>query len=79
MDDKIETNNTLWSLVDLDSENHKVKDITTLFLNAMNDWPTMNQTLISDFIEELKWRGMLHQLMPGTEEQLKKEVHHTII
>jgi tyrosyl-tRNA synthetase len=27
-----------------------------------------------DFIEELKWRGMLHQLMPGTEEQLKKEL-----
>jgi tyrosyl-tRNA synthetase len=27
-----------------------------------------------DFIEELKWRGMLHQLMPGTEEQHKKEL-----
>ena len=27
-----------------------------------------------DFIEELKWRGMLHDLMPGTEEQLKKEI-----
>jgi tyrosyl-tRNA synthetase len=25
-----------------------------------------------DFIEELKWRGMIHQMMPGTEEQLKK-------
>lgn len=54
MHDKIETYNTLWSLVDLDAENHKVKDIATLFLNAMNDWPTMNQTLISDFIHELK-------------------------
>ena len=26
-----------------------------------------------DFIEELKWRGMVHDMMPGTEEQLKKE------
>jgi tyrosyl-tRNA synthetase len=27
-----------------------------------------------DFIEELKWRGMIHDIMPGTEEQLKKEM-----
>lgn len=27
----------------------------------------------SNFIEELRWRGMLHDVMPGTEEQLKKE------
>lgn len=27
-----------------------------------------------DFIEELTWRGMIHQIMPGTEEQLKKEM-----
>lgn len=27
-----------------------------------------------DFIEELSWRGMIHQMMPGTEEQLKKEM-----
>jgi tyrosyl-tRNA synthetase len=26
-----------------------------------------------NFIEELKWRGMLHNIMPGTEEQLDKE------
>ena len=26
-----------------------------------------------NFIEELKWRGMLHTMMPGTEEQLMKE------
>ncbi len=26
-----------------------------------------------NFIDELKWRGMVHQLMPGTEEQLAKE------
>jgi len=27
-----------------------------------------------NFVEELKWRGMLHDIMPGTEEQLKKEM-----
>ncbi|MCK3685685.1 tyrosine--tRNA ligase [Maribellus sp. YY47] len=26
-----------------------------------------------NFVEELKWRGMLHDIMPGTEEQLLKE------
>ncbi len=25
-----------------------------------------------DFIEELTWRGMIHQMMPGTEDELKK-------
>jgi tyrosyl-tRNA synthetase len=27
-----------------------------------------------DFLEELRWRGMLHDVMPGTDEQLKKEM-----
>lgn len=27
-----------------------------------------------NFVEELKWRGMLHDIMPGTEELLNKEV-----
>ncbi len=27
-----------------------------------------------NFVEELKWRGMIHQMMPGTEEQLAKEM-----
>ena len=26
-----------------------------------------------NFVEELKWRGMIHQMMPGTEELLQKE------
>ncbi len=26
-----------------------------------------------NFVEELKWRGMIHDIMPGTEEQLEKE------
>ena len=28
----------------------------------------------TNLVEELKWRGMIHDIMPGTEEQLKKEV-----
>ena len=27
-----------------------------------------------NFVEELKWRGMIHDIMPGTEEQLNKEM-----
>jgi tyrosyl-tRNA synthetase len=26
------------------------------------------------FVEELRWRGMVHDMMPGTEEQLNKEI-----
>lgn len=26
------------------------------------------------FVDELRWRGMVHDIMPGTEEQLKKEM-----
>ncbi|MDP7567928.1 MAG: tyrosine--tRNA ligase, partial [Flavobacteriales bacterium] len=26
------------------------------------------------FVEELKWRGMIHDIMPGTEEQFEKEM-----
>ncbi len=27
-----------------------------------------------DFVSEIKWRGMLHDIMPGTEDQLNKEM-----
>ena len=27
-----------------------------------------------DFVEELRWRGMVQDMMPGTAEQLKKEM-----
>ncbi len=30
--------------------------------------------LLMNFIEELRWRGMIHSMMPGTEEQLAKEM-----
>lgn len=27
-----------------------------------------------NLIEELRWRGMIHDIMPGTEDQLNKEM-----
>lgn len=30
--------------------------------------------MIKDFVEELKWRGMIHDIMPGAQEQLNKEM-----
>ena len=27
-----------------------------------------------NFVEEMKWRGMIHDIMPGTDEQLQKEM-----
>ena len=29
---------------------------------------------VQNFVEELRWRGMIHDIMPGTEEQLLKEM-----
>ncbi|MCB0388035.1 MAG: tyrosine--tRNA ligase, partial [Winogradskyella sp.] len=29
--------------------------------------------MTNKFVEELRWRGMVHDIMPGTEEQLNKE------
>ncbi len=54
MDSKIETYSTLWRLVGIDQTDHKLKDIATLFLNAMNDWPTQDQHKIVAFVKELK-------------------------
>jgi tyrosyl-tRNA synthetase len=30
--------------------------------------------IYTNFVDELRWRGMIHDLTPGTEEQLKKEM-----
>ncbi len=35
--------------------------------------------MTNNFIEELRWRGMLQDIMPGTVEQLNKEVTHAYI
>ena len=29
---------------------------------------------MTNFIEELEWRGMIHTIMPGAKEQLEKEL-----
>ncbi|UXP34180.1 tyrosine--tRNA ligase [Reichenbachiella agarivorans] len=29
---------------------------------------------MKDFVEELKWRGMIHDMMPGVQEQMNKEM-----
>jgi hypothetical protein len=44
----------LWSLVDIDKADHKLKNIAQLFLDAARDWDTPNQYDLSDFIRELK-------------------------
>lgn len=30
--------------------------------------------MTSNFVNELTWRGMIHDVMPGTEAQLQKEI-----
>jgi tyrosyl-tRNA synthetase len=34
---------------------------------------------MKDLIAELRWRGMVHDMMPGTKEQLQKEMTHAYI
>ena len=29
---------------------------------------------MKNFVEELRWRGMIHDMTPGTEDQLNKEI-----
>jgi Elongation factor Tu C-terminal domain len=54
MTSTITTIDQLSSLVDIDNKDHKIKDIAELFLNAMTDWTTFNQTNIFEFVQELK-------------------------
>lgn len=54
MKNKIATYSELYDLVELDTSENKLKQIAELFLIAMNDWPTFNQTKIVEFIKELK-------------------------
>jgi hypothetical protein len=46
---------------------HKDKKIKSINFTGHN---TINITVM-DFIEELRWRGMVHDMMPGTGELLK--------
>ena len=36
--------------------------------------PRKSMTMTSNFVNELTWRGMIHDVMPGTEAQLQKEI-----
>ena len=44
----------LAELVEQDKDNHALKHIAELFLQAANDWPTQNLDDISQFVNELK-------------------------
>ena len=35
--------------------------------------------MAKNFVEELKWRGMLAQIMPGTEEYLQTHISVTSV
>jgi hypothetical protein len=54
MHKKIETSSELDDLVDLDQTDHVTKDLTYLFLAAMNDWPTTDLTNIQEFINSVE-------------------------
>ena len=54
MDRTVLTYGTLWRLVKLDTKVHKTRELAELFLNAMNDYPTFNQNVITDFVVDLK-------------------------
>src|SRR3954452_20959457 len=38
------------------------------------NWLHLSKFLCMNLIEELRWRGLIQDIMPGTEEQLKKEM-----
>ena len=54
MDREITTFKTLENIVNFDIGNHNFRELAKLFLTAMNDWPTLNQTEISEFTVELR-------------------------
>ncbi len=54
MKNNVQTLDQLFQLVENDSNTHHLRDIALLFISAMTDWPTYNQTSINDFISELK-------------------------
>ncbi len=55
-------------------QNQTFKNIFSYFCTPKQEPNPYNSIHPMDFIEELRWRGMIHDMMPGTEEQLKKEM-----
>jgi tyrosyl-tRNA synthetase len=49
-----------------------LKKLNFVSLHTQNFMNSKNKVM--NFIEELQWRGMIHTVMPGTEEQLAKEM-----
>lgn len=70
MDHKITTYTTLWNLVEADENEHKLKDMAVLLLEAMNDWPGAGQNSITNFLNELK--GYFGQALTIKAIQAKK-------
>lgn len=46
---------------------------------ASNTLNKYNLSEMNNLVEELQWRGLVHDIMPGTEEQLTKEMTTTYI
>src|SRR5690606_12607968 len=43
------------------------------YLRKFTKGPT-GARMVKNFVEELRWRGMVHDIMPGTESQLTREM-----
>ncbi|UFK97754.1 hypothetical protein [Kaistella faecalis] len=54
MDREITTFRTLENIVDFENENVEIKQLAELFLTAMNDWDSNNQTNIFEYITKLR-------------------------
>jgi hypothetical protein len=52
VDCKITSSNILYNLVQLDQADHLHRQMASLFLQAMQDWPTPNQNRIDAFLAE---------------------------
>ena len=48
------TIDNLIEAIDSDKEDSRIKEAAKLLLAAMNDWPTFNQSELTDFIREFK-------------------------
>ena len=69
----LKTFDQLSKLVDIDNDDSNLKEITKLFLEAANDWPTPKQNIISEFVNELT-----HYFgSPLTKEKISKKIFYS--
>lgn len=71
---KLTTIDQLSTLIDIDKSDYKLKEIAQLFLNAATDWPTYNQTDISEFVKEIK----LYYGIPLTKDKISNKPLDTL-